>query len=165
MLLPQSEIQPGDVLLYTLDKRSLFSWAIFIKTGSKLTHAETYIGNGLTVTAMSSHGVNYYPFNPDRLGCIMRPRTPFDLARALEWFEHGDYTRTPIKGQPYGYLDLGTFYGLPYDGPGMVCSAVSTAFGRAGGLSLFNDTDARRISPFALSICDALTCVAKLPGL
>lgn len=164
-LVRQSTLQRGDILLYTLDKSSFFSWAIYIKTGSRLVHAETYIGNGVTVTAKPSRGVNYYAYTSDRLGCVMRPRDPFDCDTALEWFERGGPERTPIKGQPYGFLDLAVFYGLPWDGPGMVCSAVVTSLGRAGGLTLFNGADARRISPFSLSINDALTCVAKEPGL
>lgn len=139
-MIPQ--LLPGDILLYTFDPKSAYSWLIRMHTGSKYTHAELYLGFAATLTAKSERGVDYYDYDPKRLGCVMRPIAPFDVTACRAWFE-----ASGEKGKPYGWLELLNFIDYNVDADGMVCSAVSALGARAGGVACFNGLPARRVSP------------------
>jgi len=146
----QEDLLPGDILLYTFDPKSAYSWIIRFHSGSKYTHAELFLGGGMTLTAKSDNGVNYYLFDEKRLGCVMRPRVPFNRDGCVAWFE-----RSGEKGKPYGWLELLNFVDVNVDADGMVCSAVSALGARAGSVDCFNGVPAQRIAPKDFRYCDA----------
>lgn len=139
----RTELLPGDCLLYA--PNSFWSYAIAIKTWNKVSHVETYIGDGFSVASRDGIGVGRYPLRTDTLSYVMRPRS-FDLARALAWF-------ATVDGQRYDWIGLSRFVlwgATPTTGKNdrMFCSEFTTRFYRAGGLDPFNDRcDADAVAP------------------
>lgn len=98
-------LQPGDILLYS--GKSLLSWLIKVKTWSRYSHSEIYLGDGLTASSREGHGVNIYKFTPQNLCTVLRPKIPpnckLDLAEALSF-------HASCIGQPYDTLGLLRFF-------------------------------------------------------
>lgn len=134
-MIKESDLQIGDILLYR--GRGLVGWLIRTKTWSAVGHVEVYVGNGISVTATSKSGANYYPLdlNQSRLYCVRRPIPPFRLQKAIRWFA------ADAKGLPYDVWGLvGSFF-LRHqnrDDRKMFCSEVCTSLLRAGGVELFD---------------------------
>lgn len=145
----QADLLPGDVLLYK--PSGFFGRVIALKTWHQIAHCESYIGAGESVASRDGKGVGKYQVRLDGLCCVMRPKVAGDLAAGLRWFE-------TVEGMPYGWLDLGAFIGLGYDGPGMICSTFLTSFERAKGLEIFNSEPARSIAPFQFELEPAYRC-------
>lgn len=138
-------LKPADVLLYK--PRGVFGWIIATKTWHQVAHCEAYIGAGFSVASRDGLGVGLYPLRVEDLAYVCRPVVPFDMSRALAWFEKQ-------KGTPYGWADLGQFIGLNIDALGIVCSPFVTRFLRAGRIDPFNGEPAEKIAPFEFLLAD-----------
>ncbi len=132
-------LKRGDILLYR--PAGSFGWLISIKTWHRISHVEVYDGGRQSVASRDGLGVGRYPLRLSELAYILRPTVPLDLTAAGKWFDS-------VKGQPYGWLDLADFFGLPVDGPGMVCSPFATSYLRAAGWSIFPADPPEKIAPF-----------------
>lgn len=132
-------LKPGDILLYR--PASIFGVLISIKTWHRISHVEVYDGGLNSLASRDGIGVGRYPLRLSQLAYVLRPRCPLDLAAGRAWFE-------TVKGQPYGWLALADFVGLPIGGRGMVCSPFATSFMRAAGWSIFPTDPPGKIAPF-----------------
>lgn len=143
------ELQPGDHLLYKPNR--VWSWGmlIAIKTWQPVCHIEVFIGQpdalsllGYSVASRDGIGINRYPLRENGLHYILRPNRPFDLGRALKWFE-------TVRGQKYDWLGLARFV-IPGkiragNNAMMFCSEFSARLDREGNFlpfGLFVDADA-----------------------
>lgn len=150
------EIQPGDTLIYW--NPSLLGYAIAFKTWHKVSHVALYIGKdengeGRCVEARLN-GVNYYPTSYEGVIAVMRPTVPFNLGKALEWFEKGDLSapegeRVIPRGQHYDWQGI---LGFLTQGSGkylaQFCSELWTRLMRWGGIDPFPREDADKVVPF-----------------
>lgn len=145
---------PGDCLLYS--GKSLFSLLIKIKTWSRISHVEVFLGNNRTFTAREGHGVGFYDYDPTNLAYILRPKFDFDFEDALVFARM-------VDGQKYDYLGLLRFFTLgkqSYDK--QFCSEACTRFYRAGGGRPFADYyDADLVSPGMFLSSPQFEIVAK----
>lgn len=137
-------LQPGDYLAY--HGTGFVAWVISVKTWHDVTHCEVYVGAGETVASRGPQdgvgGVGRYALRLDDLVHVLRPLMPFDLARALRWFE-------TVNGEQYDLWGLLRFFSV---GAGrtdrMFCSEFATRFYRAGGVEPFQpDEDADAVAP------------------
>lgn len=135
-------LEPGDVLLYRGD--GVFSRLIQMKTWSRVSHCEAYVGEGASVASRDGIGVGCYPLRTAGLAAVLRPIAPFDRAAALAWFH-------TVDGQGYDWVGLLAFFAARWQGREnrrMFCSEFLTRFQRAGGIEPFTpDTDADAIAP------------------
>ena len=134
-MLDTSLLLPGDVILYR--PSSIIGWIIAIKTWSFVSHVECYIGNNKSIGARPE-GVNIYPLRNDKyVSYILRPTEPFDIVKAMEWFNK------EAKGDKY---DIGGLFGfflthntkLHFDKE--FCSMLAAMWYDAGDCFLFNST-------------------------
>lgn len=93
-------LRPGDCLLYS--GSSPFSWFIKVKTWSRISHVEVFIGNGRALASRDGQGVNNYPLRVDGLVEVLRPTVPCDLNAGLAWYG-------TVRGRPYDWKQLFTF--------------------------------------------------------
>lgn len=137
-----SDVRPGDVLLF--DRRGWFQLLTKVKTWSDVSHAEIVLTSG-DVGAARSGGVHIYDLDLNGLAYVLRPRTPFDVVRALAWHER------EAEGQGYDYFGLLNFYWARYRGRAnrrMFCSEYVTRALRAGGVEPFQaGKDADTVAP------------------
>lgn len=146
--------QPGDCLLYNTPG-DFVDWAIRVKTWSIAAHVECCVGNGQSVASRAT-GVNIFPYRPEGLVAILRPSQPFDLAKALAWFN------ASAKGQRYDWKGLLCFALAVHQGSKdkMFCSEFATRFYRAGGLNAVNaNWDADKVAPGSFLMTPALDWV------
>ena len=133
---------PGDALLYV--GTGWFSRAIQVKTFSRFSHIEVFVGDEQSVASRDGVGVGRYPLRTDDLRAVLRPHAAVDIAAALAWFE-------TVKGQPYDVMGLFNFFVARWRGQengAMFCSEFATRFYRAGGFHPFSDsTDADTVAP------------------
>lgn len=132
---------PGDVLLYA--GGGFFSRVIQFKTWSRYSHVEIYDGHGRSVAARDGIGVGRYPLRLDGLRAILRPKEPFDVEAAREWFK-------TVDGQPYDWFGLLAFTSAKRQGKEnwkMFCSEFATRHLRQGKVDPFSDYDADGIAP------------------
>lgn len=148
-------LKPGDVLLYK--PQGIFGWIIRVKTWHSVSHCEVYTGDGFSVASRDGLGVNKYPWRNTELAAVCRPVQPFDLFKALVWFQKQ-------KGTPYGWMDLLQFAGLNVDSKGIVCSPFVTRFLRAGGLDPFNGEQAELIAPFQFELSPVFEIYEVIDG-
>lgn len=148
-----TQLKPGDCLLYSPKKSSVFGWLISIKTWHRISHCECYIGDGYSAASRDGMGVNVYPVRLEGLNKVYRPKAEykFSLAKAIQWF------LLEAKGQKYDWIGLLRFtWGQPYVNGAknnrQFCSEFLTRFYRAGGLDPFNDEDADAVPPYLFSI-------------
>ena len=135
-------LQPGDVLLFS--RQGFYNRLIMLKTWSKVSHCECYTSAGLTVASRNGKGVNIYKMDTTGLACIMRPRVPFDLKAAMEWYV------ADAHGQKYDWIGLLAFFSAKWQGKEngrMFCSEFCTRFLRAGGVDPFLGYDADGVAP------------------
>lgn len=135
-----SILQPGDTLLYA--DRSLISWAIRIKTWSRASHIEVFVGAGRVIAARAQ-GSHFYPFEEKHLIEVWRPKQTVDMMTALKWF------CKEAEGQRYDVFGLFRFFALGKQSKDkQFCSELATRFYRNGGFEPFNDlVDADLVSP------------------
>lgn len=132
-------LKPGDILLYR--PVGFFGWVISIKTWHPISHVEIYDGDLKSLASRDGIGVGRYPVRLAQLAYVLRPRVALDLAAGRAWFE-------TVKGQPYGWIDLVNFVGIPLSTDGMVCSPFATRYLRACHWNIFPTDSADAIAPF-----------------
>jgi len=124
-------LQPGDCILYR--PVDVFDWAVAVKTWTRVSHVEVFIGQHTSVASRNGKGVGMYPVRLHDVAAVRRPGPGFDLERAMRWFD------ACAEGQKYGWRTLLTFIFLnssPIEGH-MICSEFAAEFYKAGGLPLF----------------------------
>lgn len=138
-------LQPGDSILYR--PSNLIGVIIAIKTWGWISHIEGYTGNGQSVGARAS-GVNLWPLRNDKyVRYVLRPKVPFDLAKAMDWFNR------EAKGDKYSVGGLFGFYDPdlrpgPRNPKAEFCSQLVDMWYDAGGFLPFNPRyPANKISP------------------
>ena len=135
-------IQPGDFLLYS--GKGFFSWLIKVKTWSRFSHVEVYIGHGQTIASRDGIGVDIYWTRDKDLACVLRPNKKLDIDAGIAWAQENC-----ILGQKYDWWGLLRFF--TFGKPSMdkqFCSELATRFARASGFHPFNDKyDADTVSP------------------
>lgn len=129
----------GDIMLYR--PKGVFGQLISIKTWHRISHVELYHGNSVSYASRDGLGVNAYPVRLSELKYVLRPQVPLDFAAGDAWF-------ATVKGQPYGWLDLLDFVGLPVNGPGMVCSPFAADYLRHAGWNIFPTDPPVKVAPF-----------------
>lgn len=134
---PIPQPQPGDILLYS--KSDIFGRLTAFRTFSPAVHVEMYEENGMSLASRNGEGVNSYPFRPEQLAAILRPKQAIDMAAVTKWFEEpfSRFTNTGVRGRPYGWLDLLRFYGIKLFTFGWICSQFAAKACQAGGLDVF----------------------------
>jgi hypothetical protein len=123
-------LQPGDCLLYA--PSDVFDWGVVLKTWTRVSHVEVFIGDSYSVASRNGKGVGKYPVRLDHVAAVRRPGPQFDLAAAMNWFG-------TVDGQKYGWRTLLSFVLLnnnPIEGH-MICSEFTAGFYRAGKNPLF----------------------------
>ena len=100
---PLPELKPGDILLFS--GKSLFSRLIQVKTFSKFSHVEVYLGNNLTATSKEGKGVNWYEVETENLAAVLRPETLYQIDPS----EAIDYHNSCV-GQSYDYWGILRFF-------------------------------------------------------
>lgn len=146
-------LRVGDVLLYS--GTGLFSRLIRLKTWSKYSHVEVYVGDGESVASRDGIGVGLYQIRLDQLRAILRPSSDFRAVDALKWF-------ASVEGQGYDWSGLFAFTAAKWQGREngkQFCSEFATRFLRAGGVDPFNGYDADGIAPGEFRKSPALTLV------
>ena len=142
---------PGDVLLYRAS--GFYGRLIALKTWHPISHVEVYAGDGQSEASRDGVGVGRYLLRTDGLTHVLRPVHPaFNWASGDAWFR-------AVEGQPYGWLDLLQFVGLPVNGPGMVCSPFVAGRLRASGLPIFNAEPIEKIAPCTFLLSELLVDV------
>ncbi len=131
-------LRPGDVLLYK--PASTFGKLIVFHTGGPCSHAELYVGEGLSLASRDGQGTGCYALRTSDLGWVLRPTPPFSVDAARAWFNRTGH-------QAYGWSDLLQFCGYPVNGDGVVCSPYVVYLLRAGGVQVFKDIAPERIAP------------------
>jgi hypothetical protein len=132
-------LKPGDCLLYR--PTGFLGWAIATKTWMRWSHVEIAVKPGMSIGARPE-GVNYYTTRWSRLGAVMRPTQPVDVAKAMAWFD------AKAKGQHYDVLGLFRFFTWGKQSTDkQFCSEMATRWYRAGGLEPFHGLDADLIPP------------------
>lgn len=137
-------LRAGDCLLYK--PKGVYGWIIAIKTWHPIAHCECYVGHGKSVASRDGIGVGRYDVRLDGLAYILRPRVPFGLAGAMDWF----YRKA--AGQKYDWIGLLRFAWRSRVVPErfdnrQFCSEFLARFYRAGGLDPFNGEDADAVAP------------------
>lgn len=132
-------LKVGDCLLYT--GKSLLSRIIRIKTWSRFSHAEVYIGDGKAITSRET-GTKYYEFTRDNLTCVLRPNSSLDVEAGKRWFD-------TVVGQRYDTFGLLRFFTIGEQSKEkQFCSEAVTRFYRAAGFNPFAERiDADLVSP------------------
>lgn len=137
-----SILQPGDVLLYR--PSTLFGQIIKVKTWSRVSHVEIYIGKDQSVGSREKTGVRVYPLRIDDVGFVLRSKQILNQDAAMLWFF------AKANGQKYDYLGLLCFtlavsQGSPRK---QFCSEFATRFLRNGGVDVVaNHWDADKVAP------------------
>jgi hypothetical protein len=146
---------PGDLLLYRSNR--VVGRVIQLKTSSKVTHCEIYVGHGRTIASRDGIGVDTFDFNPDKLAMILRPISPVDMAAMMHWHV------TEAKGQGYDWVGLVLgFVARKWgrENKKMWCSEHTTRAYRRGGVKPFRDkVDADSIHPGDLFKSPAFRCI------
>ena len=149
-------LKPGDVLLYWTNN-SVYGWLIALKTWHKVSHVETYVGDGKSIASRNGIGVGTYPLRLDGLICVRRPEWAFDLQKVLDW-------QRTVDGYGYDFDGLLYFIAPDYkDKPdrAMICSEHATWAARISGGEPFDAGEpADRIAPFEFLVSPSYTSIA-----
>jgi hypothetical protein len=145
---PPIDLHPGDVLLYS--PSDLAGRLIAFKTWHRISHIETYIGEGKSIASRFPSGVGTYPVRLTNLVSIYRPTWTWDRENVLRWQAAHD-------GERYDWQTLFTFLGIqeadPYD-PGMICSEHAAWAALASGGRPFGNEPCHQIAPFQFGTTD-----------
>jgi len=143
-----SMLEPGDCILYR--PTDIFDDVVALKTFTRVSHVEVYIGDRFSVASRNGQGVDKYPVRETDVAAVRRPCPGFDLERAMHWFYFGNGTEPKAQGQKYGWRTLLTFAMLnhnPIEGH-MICSEFAAEFFKAGGNPVFaKDYPSYRVPP------------------
>lgn len=124
-------LQPGDCLLYS--PTDVFDWAVALKTFTRVSHVEIFVGGHKSVASRNGKGVREYLARETDVAAVRRPGPEFDLEKAVRWFD------AEAEGQGYGLRTLLSFIFLnssPVEGH-MICSEFAAEFYKAGGAPCF----------------------------
>lgn len=102
----ESDLKPGDILLYS--GKSIWSFFIKIKTWSRFSHVELYLGNGKTATSREGEGIKDFDFTDEDLAVVLRPITEgfgLSIDEAIKFHQS-------CIGQKYDYWGLARFFRL-----------------------------------------------------
>jgi uncharacterized protein YycO len=135
-----NDFLPGDHLLYS--GQSFFARLIKLKTWSRYSHIEIYIGNSLTVTSRDGIGVRIFPFIERNLVTVLRPHGSLDLSKGIKWLDS-------VVNQKYDWWGILRFFNLGKESQNkQFCSEFCTRFDRACGFKPFAEWyDADKVSP------------------
>lgn len=152
-----SILQVGDCLLYR--PSSVFGWLIAVKTFTRISHVEVYVGGGKSFTSRDGKGVDIYPLRTDGLAAVRRPVSPLpNLDKALAWTQL-------VRGQAYDFKDLWTFLlmGKPSGDPlKMICSESVACWYKEVGYEAVNlDVNSEAIAPADFYKTGALRTIWK----
>ena len=101
VIIDPSILRAGDILLYR--PHSFFGWIIAFKTWCReASHVEVYMGQDKSSASRDGIGVGMYELRLKDLSMVLRPRTPFDMDKALAYYE-------TVKGQPYDWRGVWCF--------------------------------------------------------
>lgn len=136
-----ARLQPGDICLYA--GTGFFSKLIQLKTWSRISHTEVYMGSGISYASRDGIGVRSFPFRDHGLAAVMRPVDAFDREAAVQWHN------TQAVGQKYDWLGLFRFFTLGEQSTDkQFCSEYAVRLLRAGGAQVFAPGyDADLVSP------------------
>jgi len=98
MAFDPSVLLPGDLLLYR--PSTFFGYVIAVKTWSRVSHVEVYIGKNESVGSREKTGVRTYPLRTSNVGFVLRAKHKPDMDSAMLWFF------AKAIGQKYDYLGL-----------------------------------------------------------
>lgn len=80
----EPSLRPGDCLLYS--GTGFFSTLIKIKTWSRFSHVEIYLGHGQAIASRDGKGVDTYQFTNKNLRAVLRPDGDrLDLSEVLKY--------------------------------------------------------------------------------
>lgn len=153
----EGRLKPGDHLLYTPTKGSIFGALIAVKTWHGISHCELYVGKGKSAAARDGIGVGLFPLRTEQLAYVLRPQGE------LDWFAFWTWFRS-VNGQKYDWLGLLRFAWFKSIGTGndgkQFCSEFLCRAGRKLGLKVFAATeDADAIAPASFLTSANLTIV------
>lgn len=136
------QLQPGDAILYK--PTDWVGWVIAVKTWTRVSHIEVYVGEGNSVASRNGIGVGLYPARLTDMAAVLRPISSlFDIKKSMEYF-------AKVRGQKYDWKDL-LIFGLLIkrgDRERQICSEFATNFYEAGGLRICQkEWKADRVSP------------------
>lgn len=126
-------LQPGDCILYR--PVDVFDELVALKTWTRVSHVEIYIGDSYSVASRNGQGVDEYRTRETDVAAVLRPSSGFDLNKAMRWFD------ACAQYQKYGWRTLLNFILLntnPVEGH-MICSEFVAEFYKAGGAPCFAD--------------------------
>ena len=131
MMLNPDSLKPGDCLLYA--GKSPIDRVIQVKTWSRYSHVEIYVGDGMSVASRNGIGVNCYTTRLGDLAAVRRPGYLLNLDAARVWHK-------TVAGQKYDWLGILCFTLAVRQGSPdrQFCSEYARNFYRAGGWDLFN---------------------------
>lgn len=136
------QLQPGDVLLFA--RTGFFNWLIHHVTNAPVSHTETYMGGGITIASRNGKGVSAYLLDTSGLAVILRPKTHFNVGKALAYHQS-------VSGQGYDWTGLWRAFAQNKWGRNNTkqwCSENTTNVQRAGGVEPFTpDIPADMIAP------------------
>jgi hypothetical protein len=165
MILAQSNLLPGDCLLYEPAKFNclhptawLFGNIIAVKTWTRLCHVEIFAGLGTSVASRDGQGVGAYELRMQGLACVRRPpANQLDINAAFHWFNG-------VEGQKYDWKGLLCFTLAVHQGAPdrMFCSEFALRWYRAAGFEVLNpEADADHTAPSELWQAGTLATIWK----
>jgi hypothetical protein len=128
--LDAADLRPGDVLIY--GPSSAFGWIIAVKTSQKVSHTETYLGDGKSAASRDGQGVATYPLRLSGLRYVLRPERAFRFDAGLAW--HNGWIGA--KYDWWGLLSAFELFGHGSEGK-FWCSEHTANFALAEGLQPF----------------------------
>jgi hypothetical protein len=136
------KLQPGDHLLYS--GKGIFSWLIKVKTWSRFSHVEIYLGYDQSFASRDGKGVRVYWFRQDDLAAVLRPRKSIDTELGMKWAHENR-----VIGQKYDWWGLFRFFTFGTQSTTkQFCSEAAVRFDKACGFYPFHEKyDADLVSP------------------
>ncbi len=133
-------LKEGDCLLYS--GKGIFSWLIKIKTWSKYSHVEVYIGHGQSFASRDGEGVEVYWMRGNDLAMVLRPTQAINVENGMDFIK-------ATSGQRYDWWGLLRFFTLGKQSTRkQFCSELATRFYNACGFYPFSKKyDADLVSP------------------
>jgi hypothetical protein len=149
----------GDVLLFR--RKGMFNWLIEHVSNSPVSHCEVYLGEHRTAACRNGVGVDFYDLDLHGLAVVLRPKTPFDVDRAVA------YQRSVLH-QGYDWTGLWRAFAANQWGRNNTkqwCSENTTLVQRAGTVEPFTpEIPADMVAPGAFLMSAAYTHVWVAPN-
>jgi hypothetical protein len=131
-------LRAGDCLFY--GGWDIENLVVGLKTWSRATHIEVFVGNGFSMASRPGTGCHIYPLRKQGIRYILRPAGKLDLENGMAFFHSN------MEGLAYGYTDLTQFLPaldwcfkkLGFKVHGIICSQAGDEFYRACAFRAFN---------------------------